>query len=109
MKRYVQDMSPEERKVWRRWQIRWTCVYAVVLAVLSFHPARPVLAGTPVPQHTVGEDKAAHGLLQLLRGGGLVSAVQVQRREDVRLLHLRKRLHDPFGGHRQAAELVDDQ
>jgi negative regulator of sigma E activity len=34
MKRYVQDMSPEQRKVWRRWQTRWTCFYAVVLAVL---------------------------------------------------------------------------
>ena len=34
MKRYVQDMTPEERRAWREWQAWWTCLYAVVIGAL---------------------------------------------------------------------------
>jgi hypothetical protein len=34
MKRYVQNLSPEDRKTWRRWQAGWLGFYVVLIASL---------------------------------------------------------------------------
>jgi hypothetical protein len=43
MKRFVQNMSPEEKMAWRRWRSLWFCIYAAVFVVLfgiaNFLPA----------------------------------------------------------------------
>ena len=42
MKKFLQEMSPEERSTYRRWQSLWVCIYAAVAVVLfgiaSFMP-----------------------------------------------------------------------
>ena len=34
MKKYVQRLSPEARREWRRWQAWWICFYAVIVGAL---------------------------------------------------------------------------
>jgi hypothetical protein len=34
MKRYVQRLSPEARREWRRWQAWWICFYTVIVGAL---------------------------------------------------------------------------
>jgi hypothetical protein len=34
MKRYVQRLSPEARREWRRWQAWWICFYTVIVVAL---------------------------------------------------------------------------
>jgi hypothetical protein len=33
-RKYLEQLSPEDRQLWRKWQIGWCCIYCAVLAVL---------------------------------------------------------------------------
>jgi hypothetical protein len=35
MKKYLQDISPQARSAWRRWQVWWIFFYAVVMIALG--------------------------------------------------------------------------
>jgi hypothetical protein len=35
MRKYLQDMSPEGRSAWRRWQVWWICFYAAVVVAIA--------------------------------------------------------------------------
>lgn len=34
MRSYIEKLSPEDRKIWRRWQAGWICFYAAVAVVM---------------------------------------------------------------------------
>ena len=44
MRRYIQNLSPEDRRTWRQWQAGWICFYLLMATTLfgigSYLPSR---------------------------------------------------------------------
>jgi hypothetical protein len=54
MKRYVQDLSPEDRRTWRRWQAGWFGFYVVVItSLIGISLLVPRQANTELAETTV--------------------------------------------------------
>lgn len=66
-RKYLGELSPEDRKLWRRWQIGWCLVYsAVLLALIGVGYLLPGSTNNEIAQsRSSGQD------VRIVRFGGL--------------------------------------
>jgi len=69
MRSYIQKLSPEDRRIWRKWQASWICIYAVLamtaIGIGSFLPPANTELAQSMPTDTKAMKRPQDASVQL--------------------------------------------